>query len=156
MKHIENIKEEIDFSLFKQIISDRPKTYEIDFQGVAHNSRYFYWLEWARVEYFRTLGVKLDKDIFVTHDKFMVARQEINYRLPIFFDDKYEILTRISIVKNTSFEFQHLIISNGKLIADSKAVMVHLDPISNLPLRLPDIYREKIKEIDGSAIFIEK
>ena len=154
--NLEKLTESIDLAQFAHKIADKPKTYEMDFQGVVHNTRYFYWLESARVEYFRLIGAKFDKDVFVKHDKFMVARQEINYRNPVFFENEYEVLTRISLVKNTSFVFEHVILSNGKMIADSKAVMVHLDPKTNEPIRLPELYRDRIKNLEPNAIFVEK
>ena len=52
-KHIENI----DFTAFHHTMSGRVKTFEVDRQNIVHNIIYLYWLEDARVEYFRALGL---------------------------------------------------------------------------------------------------
>lgn len=62
-----------------------PKSYDIDFSGVMHNSVYILWLEDLRMKMLKKL-ITLDD---LQHQELAVAlvNTNINYRLPIKFDD---------------------------------------------------------------------
>lgn len=139
--------------LYRHIVRTRVRTYDVDRQGIVHNAVYFYWLEAARVEYFRTIGLPIDRDTFVTKHRFVVAHQEIDYFAAAQFDDEYEVLTRISFVRRSSLVFEQLVVLvEGPLLVKAKAVLVHLSPSTNTPERIPDSYRMLIREFEGEHV----
>ncbi|MFM9996950.1 MAG: acyl-CoA thioesterase [Phycisphaerales bacterium] len=68
---------------------------ECDSMGVAHHAAYAPWLEIARTEMLREAGVtyaQLERaGIFL-----VVARLQISYRRPVYYDDVVEVRTRVT------------------------------------------------------------
>lgn len=142
-----------DIGTFNHRLHSRVRSYDVDRQGIVHNAVYMYWLEAARIEYFRDLGIPIDRQSFVSKHRFVVAKTEIEYRQAALFDDAYVVLTRVPYVKNTSFGFSHVIQhENGTVLAVASSVLVHLNPASHLPERIPDSYRSLIKEFEGDGV----
>ncbi|HCN04963.1 MAG TPA: hypothetical protein DIS79_05025 [Bacteroidetes bacterium] len=138
-------------------LHSRVRSYDVDRQGIVHNAVYLYWLEAARIEYFRDIGVPIDRQSFVTKHRFVVASTEIAYKMAAQFDDAYTVFTRVSFVKNSSFGFEHVIRhENGTVLATAKSVLVHLNPASNRPERIPDSYRTLIREFEGDAVVLSE
>ena len=90
-------------------LHSRVRSYDVDRQSIVHNAVYLYWLEAARIEYFRDIGVPIDRDSFVTKHFFVVLKTSIEYKEAARFDDPYTVYTRVPFVKNSSFGFEHVI-----------------------------------------------
>lgn len=133
-------------------LNSRVRSYDVDRQSIVHNAVYLYWLEAARIEYFRDLGVPIDRQSFVTKHRFVVVKTSIEYLHAAQFDDAYTVFTRISFVKNSSFGFEHVIQrEDGVILATANSVLVHLNPATHGPERIPDSYRSLIREFEGST-----
>lgn len=131
-------------------LHSRVRSYDVDRQGIVHNAVYLYWLEAARIEYFRDIGVPIDRQSFVSKHRFVVASTQIEYIRAAQFDDPYTVFTRVSFVKNSSFGFEHVIRrEGGELIATARSVLVHLNPATHKSERIPDAYRSLIREFEG-------
>lgn len=139
--------------VFNHRLHSRVRSYDVDRQGIVHNAVYLYWLEAARIEYFRDIGVPIDRQSFVTKHRFVVATTQIEYLTAAQFDDAYTVFTRVSFVKNSSFGFEHVIQrEDGATIAIAKSVLVHLNPATHKSERIPDSYRTLIREFEGSDV----
>ena len=138
-------------------LHSRVRSYDVDRQSIVHNAVYLYWLEAARIEYFRDIGVPIDRDSFVTKHFFVVLKTSIEYKEAARFDDPYTVYTRVPFVKNSSFGFEHVIRhENGTILAVASSVLVHLNPATNRPERIPDSYRSLIREFEGdNVVFAE-
>lgn len=141
------------FGTFNHQLHSRVRSYDVDRQSIVHNAVYLYWLEAARIEYFRDIGVPIDRQSFVTKHRFVVVKTDIEYLHAAQFDDPYTVFTRVSFVKNSSFGFEHVIRrTDGKILATAKSVLVHLNPATNQPERIPDSYRALIREFEGIEV----
>jgi YbgC/YbaW family acyl-CoA thioester hydrolase len=146
-----SIKNEI--GLFRHVFSERVKYDEVDSMSVVHNVRYFYWLERARLEYLRFIGypvssTTIDKDLTL-----MVVHAEIDYLDSLHFDEEYEVLTRVSLVRNTSLEHRNIIKKkDGTIAAIASAILVHILPGNFKPERIPDQLRELIANFEGTNV----
>lgn len=141
------------YGQFHHRLHSRVRSYDVDRQSIVHNAVYLYWLEAARIEYFRDIGVPIDRQSFVTKHRFVVVRAEIDYHTPAQFDDPYTVFTRIPWVRNSSFGFEHVIRhDNGTLLAVARGVLVHLNPATHRPERIPDAYRELVREFEGDNV----
>lgn len=137
-------------------LHSRVRSYDVDRQGIVHNAIYLYWLEAARIEYFRDIGVPIDRASFVTKHRFVVVKTSIEYVSAAQFDDAYTVFTRVPFVKNSSFGFEHVIRhENGTILAIASSVLVHLNPASHKPERIPDSYRTLIREFESDATNFE-
>ncbi len=146
-----------NYKKFRAKIEGRVKFSDADAFGVVHNVQYFYWLEFARTEYIRTLGVEMTPTTFVKDYPFMVVRAEMDYFDAARFGDEYEVLSRIAEVKNSSLRFENLIkFKDGDLIAFASAALVYLDYKEKTPKRIPDDLRDKIREFEGDNVIFKE
>ena len=81
----------------------RIRTYQADRQNVLHNVWYLFLFEEARVEFIRSLGFPIDREVFISHDKFFVAHNSCDYKAPLWYDDPVIIGTRIAAIGATPF-----------------------------------------------------
>ena len=142
---------------FKFKFNGRVKFNEVDSYGIVHNLQYFYWLEWGRIEYLRKVLGRENKKISLYEFPVISAHNEIDYFNTAGFDDAYEVLTRISFIKNSSFGFENIILlENGLLLAKASAVLVQVDIKTRQPERISEIYRELIRKFEGEdVIFLD-
>jgi YbgC/YbaW family acyl-CoA thioester hydrolase len=143
---------------FRHRLRGRVRSHEVDRQGIVNNAVYLYWLEDARVEYFRTLGLAIDRQTFITKHRFVVARIEIDYRMAAQFDEEYEVLTRVAFIGRSSLGFEQMVrrLPDGVLLAHARTVMVHLNPATHRPERIQDAYRELIRQYEGEHLWEER
>lgn len=64
---------------------------ETDAMGVVHHSRYFVWLELARIEWLRQLGLNY-KEMEKRGFFIPVVQANLSYKKPVFFDDILRVI----------------------------------------------------------------
>lgn len=154
MKQIQYQKHIIDSTRYKHRITGKVKSFEVDRQNIVHNAIYIYWLEESRIEYFRSIGISIDSETFITKDRFVVAKNEVNYVSPAQFDQSYILLTRVSEIRNSSIIFDQIILScpDNQLLVQATGVLVNINPITNLPERIHDDYRKLVSDYEDYAV----
>lgn len=101
--------------------------YDTDCGGVVYYGNYLQYLEEARTEFFEERGVFVKK-LWEQGIGFVVARQEIDYQSPAFYDDVLSTRTWLSRVSRASVIFEYEITNqNGKVIVNAKTVLVFVD-----------------------------
>lgn len=140
----------LDPSLFTHSLKGRVKTFEVDRQNIVHNVIYMYWLENARVEYVRAIGVTITPQTFIDHLTFVVAKTEVQYLAPALFDQEYCILTRIPSIGNTSFIFEQLIQlkDDSQQLVMATSILVQLDPQTRQPLPISKEFRDLVSSYE--------
>ncbi len=116
---------------------------ETDRMGVVYYGNYFTWLEVARTEYFRSLGIRYEKLEEKEGLRLMVVEAKCCYKSPVTYEDKVYIETRVEGLKNTSFVFKYRLTKNSKLVATAETIHVFTDR-SGRPVRIPEKIKEKI------------
>ena len=155
MNEIEQKNKLIEDSLhkFKFKVSGRVKFHEVDSYSIVHNLQYFYWLEWARIEYLHNLRSKEAGKISIYEFPVMSAHNEIDYFNTASFDDAYEVFTRISFIKNSSFGFENIIrLESGLLIAKASAILVNINFKTKQSERISDDIRELVMNFEGEYV----
>jgi len=114
-----------------------------DCGGVVYYANYLNFLEEARTEYFALKGVSI-KNLADSGMLFVVARQEIDYKLPAVYGDELDTQTTIGAITGVRIEFLHEIYNQNKqLIIKAKTILVCVD--SRLkPQAIPEDLRKKI------------
>jgi acyl-CoA thioester hydrolase len=143
-----------ELALYRHAYPFRVRSFHVDRQNVVHNIWYFFFLEEARVEFIREVGLVMDADTFVSHSRFYVVRNTCDYVAPAVFDDELTIHSRIARVGSSSVGFEHVIVNaaTGALVASATHVLVHVDVDSNRPTRIPDELRDKIRAYEGDGV----
>lgn len=112
---------------------------EVDQLGIAYYAHYLVWLEVARVEYLRLLGIAY-AELEKSGIKLPVRSCSIKYISPARYDDLLNIRTRITKVGKTSITFEYEI-SNEKtqdLLTTAETTLVCVD-LNLRPIRLPKL-----------------
>lgn len=141
-----------DLSKYKHRYKGRVQFSEVDSFGVAHNLKYLYWLEWARTDYLRTIGLNVNPKTFLTEYPIMTVHSEIDYYEPCRFNDEYNVYTRISWIKNSSLCFENVITSEERLLVKASSVLVNVNPATRESVRINDELRKLVKIYESDNV----
>ena len=140
-----------DILLFKHKVQVRVRTWEVDWQGIVHNSYYLRYMEIGRLEYRRAYGYDLSPDgTFNDGLKVFVVHNSVDYHSVATLDDLLDVYTRVSWIKNSSFCFEHVIIKNMNkvVLSTGKGILVNVDFKTNKPITLPQKFVDEIKQYE--------
>ena len=129
----------------------RVRNYEVDLQGIVHSAMYLFYFEVGRIEYLKNIGISVTAEGMQNNSKVVLVRNEIDYRSPARFHDLLSIATRVSYIRKSSSAFEGFIeeATTQRMIAESLAVHVWLDPRTNEPRSVDDEFRKKIQQFEG-------
>ncbi|MBP6756529.1 MAG: acyl-CoA thioesterase [Bacteroidia bacterium] len=122
---------------------------DIDQLGHVNNANHITYFETSRVNYF--------KDVFKNETNWketglILAHTEITYKNPIFLEDTISCYTKVSKMRNKSFDMENLIVktSNSQdiIVAYGKSVLVCLNYLSKETIPIPTEWIQKIKQYD--------
>ncbi len=146
---------------FKHRFSDCVRFHQVDSFGIVHNVQYFYFIEVAHTEYLANLGIEIGPETFQRFLPLMTVHNQIDYFNPLRLGDSFEVLTRVSWYKNSSFEFQSIVRKkNEEISAFARTILVYLNNKTfepePLPKRILELVRnfekddvEQLKEFNG-------
>lgn len=98
-----------------------------DCGGVVYYANYLKFLEEARTEFLAEKGLSV-KELAEQGSLFVVARQEIDYKLPAFYGDILDIDTRISEVGRVRVGFDYEIRNqNNQVVSRAKTILVFVN-----------------------------
>lgn len=111
---------------------------DIDMMGHVNNSIYLTYFEQARmkfmIQFTPTTWSWLERGM-------VVARNEINYRKPIFLGDDLIIEVEAIELGASSFTLLHTLFRGDEICADCRSVMVCFDYKKGLKMDIPEIWR---------------
>jgi acyl-CoA thioester hydrolase len=116
---------------------------DLDSYGVVNNAVYLTYFEEARMQWFSD---KLNVDWNWKKQGIIIARHEIDYKLPIFLEDKPRMIMWISEIGEKSFEVCYRVIKKLKdkwvVSTEGKSVIVCFDYTLQKSIPVPDSWRE--------------
>jgi acyl-CoA thioester hydrolase len=132
----------------------RVRNFEVDWQGIVHNSIYLQYFETARIEYLRNIGHVLDLASINRGTRVVLARNEVDYIFPARFDDLLEVGSKVSLVGTSSFVFEGIIriYKTDTLIAKNRAVHVWLHPDGGYPVQVPTRFLRNVEKFERREI----
>lgn len=83
---------------------------DTDAGGVVYYANYLRFLERARTEYLRSLGVEQDKWMEAHGLQFVVSRLSVDYRRPARFNDALDVYATVQNVRRSSVEFAQAVL----------------------------------------------
>ena len=121
---------------------------DMDSLGHVNNARFFTYFETARIKYFEKAGfIETIKKNSIGPILSSISAKFIK---PLFYPDIVTVGTRVTSVEQDNFMMEYIIVSKSKGIAAlGESKMVAYDYKSSEKTVLPDIVRNKIREIDG-------
>lgn len=118
---------------------------ETDKMGVVYYGNYSLYLEVARTELMRKIGLsyKSLEDIGI---QLPVIHLESNYIKPSYYDEIITIKTTLNEVKGSRLTFDYeLFNSNNEIINKSSTTLIFVNATTGKPCRPPKIFFEKLK-----------
>jgi acyl-CoA thioester hydrolase len=117
---------------------------EIDLQGVVHHSQIVTYLEIARLEYWRSLGIsyaQLRNDGY----EFIVHELQVKYLKPLLFDEIIEASVFIKSLAKASFVLGYEIRKEDRTLAVNAEIELVCAKLGHpKPTALPQRYWEKL------------
>ncbi|MDG1719772.1 MAG: thioesterase family protein [Bacteroidia bacterium] len=121
---------------------------ETDQMGFCYYGNYAQFLEVARVETLRKLGISY-KELEEKGILLPVRNYSIKYIAPAKYDDIIQINTEISDIKNSQIIFKYSIYLEQKLIATARTELVFVSKENYKPIKVPADFKflaEKIQK----------
>ncbi len=123
---------------------------DMDTLGHVNNAKYLTYIEQARIEYVRELGMWDGK---TSQYGIIMARAVVDYKSPVTMDDGEAIIfSRTARIGNKSFDMEHWVMverdGQAVLAATAGIVGVAFDYLSNETIVVPDAWREKITDYE--------
>jgi len=120
---------------------------DLDALGHLNNAKYLTYAEQIRILYIRDVCER--KGGAWEALGMILARTEIDYLLPVAFDDKVLVYCRVSRIGGKSFDMDYLLTrqrgdSDKEIAARIKTVMVAYDYSKDATISVPDDWRERM------------
>lgn len=126
--------------------SIRVRYAETDPMKYVYYGNYATYLEVARVELFRTLGISYD-EIEKQGIWLPVSEYSIKYLKPGLYDELLEIHTYIKKFPGVRIEFEYEIFNqSNQKITEAKTTLFFLDAVTNKVVKCPEFLREIIEK----------
>lgn len=114
-----------------------------DSGGVVYYANYLEFLEEARTDFLEGKGISI-KEMVSQGFLFVVARQEIDYKLPAFYADVLEVETRLGRVSGVKLEFEYGIKNQrDQAVCTAKTILACVDNTFK-PQLIPEDIRKKL------------
>jgi len=113
--------------------------------GHVNNAAYLTYLEQARLFYWRSLwGFGLDAG--TANPGVIMARAEIDYRLPAHYGQTLVVRIDLAAIGKTSFTYDYEILDEQqRVVASARTVQVMYDYRTARPVPIPDEIRKKMQ-----------
>ena len=118
---------------------------DCDPMGHANNAVYLTYLEQARFAHWREVwGFNFER-LPAGTPGVILARAEIDYRIPARYGDLLEIRIGLERIGRTSFTYAYEIVDQqGRLVANARSVQVMYDYATGVPVPISDALKEKL------------
>jgi len=122
---------------------------DLDALGHVNNAVYLSYLEVARIAYYRRLGWDGRQNSF----GFVVVNICIDYRSPLFLEDRVLVGIKVSKMGHSSFTFTYEMRSetDNRLIATAKSVQVTIDESQSHSIPVPEDLRRRTAILEETS-----
>ena len=138
---------------FKFSATTRVGFSDTDAQGIVYYGRYLPYMDQARVEYHRMLGL-LGMDIGEPGVEFVMRACTIEYHAPAVFDDEIEVFVRVQRVGTTSatYAFAAHRLRDEQLLVTATQTLVLVDLDERRPVEIPNEFRGTIRSYERTDV----
>ncbi len=119
---------------------------DTDMQGVVYYANYFRFMERARTEWIRSLGLEQDEFLRDHRRLFVVVETQAEFRQPARFNDELVVTVELEERSRASFLLRQRIHRDslaGELICEGSVRAACINADTSKPARLPDLLFEE-------------
>ena len=122
---------------------------DLDAFGHVNNAVYFTFMEMARVEYFKQLGLLQPGEL--PSPFFIIAEATCQFKAPIDMTTPLIIQVRVSRLGNSSFDMEYRLVDevSGAVLAGGRTVQVTFDYAANRSVPLPAEWRQALMAFEA-------
>jgi acyl-CoA thioester hydrolase len=122
---------------------------DLDPQGHVNNAKYLTYIEQARTQYIRRLGL-WPGGSFMDFGV-ILADVQMTFKSPITFGQMVRVGARVSQIGNKSFRMEYCLedAADGKELASGTTVLVTFDYHTGKTIPVPETWRKAITEFEG-------
>lgn len=131
-----------DPQLFRYSVVIPIRYADIDAQHHLNNVAYFSFMEHARVEYLREVGLWQVGDF--ESMGMILAETSCRYTAPAFMGEVVTVHVRVSYLGNKSFHFEYLLETGRGAVAEGRSVQVCYDYRRQRAIPMPESWRRAI------------
>jgi acyl-CoA thioester hydrolase len=126
---------------------------DTDAQGIVYYGRYLPYLDLARVEYHRKLGL-LGMEVGEPGVEFVMRALTIEYHAPAMFDDELELFIRVARIGRTSatYECAAYRVRDDLLLVTATQTPVLVDLDQRKACEIPQSFRDTIRAYEGDDV----
>ena len=112
--------------------------------GVVYHGNYPQFLEIARVEWLRSLGISY-KTMEENGVMLPVISLQINYKKSAVYDDLITVVAKLKKIPSVKIEFDYDIFNeDGDLLANANTVLAFIDVDTKKPVKCPNYLSQKL------------
>jgi acyl-CoA thioester hydrolase len=117
---------------------------DTDAGGIVYHAQYLAFLERARSEWLRALGVDQPGIRDREQTQFAVVDMQIEWRRPARHDDLLTVTAELRERSRATFSFAQTVLRGEELLVSASVRVAALDSVSLRPRRLPNSLLEKL------------
>jgi acyl-CoA thioester hydrolase len=120
---------------------------DTDSGGVVYHSNYLKFMERARTEWLRSIGIDqrhLKQD---NHIMFVVHRIDIQFKLPARFNDELIVKSELKDIGSSKIEFRQMIYRNDEMLIDASVDIACIDSKKFKPVRIPPTIKQTMESL---------
>ena len=119
---------------------------DTDAYGVVYYANYLKFMERARSDFIRAVGVDQAAELRSTGSAYAVVEVDIKYRRPARLGDDLQVASTVEQVRASSVDIHQRVMRGPELLTDAKVTAAFLDG-EGRPRRQPGEWVEKFKAI---------
>ena len=120
---------------------------DTDSGGVVYHSNYLKFMERARTEWLRSIGIDQRHLKHQAHIMFVVHRIDIQYKLPARFDDELMVKSELIDIGSSKIEFRQMIYRDEEMLIDAHIDIACIDSEKVKPVRIPATVKQTMESL---------
>ena len=120
---------------------------DTDSGGVVYHSNYLKFMERARTEWLRALGIDQHDLKQKNHIMFVVHHIDIQYKLPARFNDDLIVKSELKDIGSSKIEFRQMIYRNDEMLIDASVDIACIDSEKFKPVRIPPTIKQTMESL---------
>jgi len=119
---------------------------DTDAYGIVYYANYLKFMERARSDFIRAVGVDQAAELRSTGSAYAVVEVDIKYRKPARLGDDLQVISAVQQVRASSVDIHQRVMRGPELLTDARVTAAFLDG-QGRPRRQPSDWVEKFKAI---------
>ena len=120
---------------------------DTDSGGVVYHANYLKFMERARTEWLRSVGIDQHHLKYHAHIMFVVHRIDIQYKLPARFNDDLVVKSELLGIGSSKIEFRQMIYRDEEMLIDANVDIACIDSEKFKPVRIPSTVKQTMESL---------